>query len=346
MRYNKFGTTDWDVSKICLGTMTFGEQNTEAEAHEQLDYAREAGINIFDTAELYSVPARPETQGNSERHLGSWIEKRGVRDDIFVATKIGGPAAMAKHLRDKLDFSRASLEFALSRSLDNLRTDYVDLYQLHWPERSANFFNVRGVSSISGDAWQDNFLSVLESMDALIRSGRIRAWGLSNETPWGLMRLLHLADVHGLPRPVSIQNPYSLLNRNFEVGLSEICLRENIAGFPYSPLAMGRLSGKYLRGEDTPENRLNRWPHYNRYNSPVALEATAAYAEVAERHELSLTQLSLAFVNDRAFNQSNIIGATNLEQLKENLGSIDLQLSGEVLEDLEGVQARYPNPAA
>ena len=345
MRYNPFGTTNWNVSKICLGTMTYGQQNTEAEAHAQLDYALERGINIIDTAELYSVPARPETQGSTERFIGTWIAKTGDRDRYYLATKIAGPLGFAKHIRPNLGFGRAQLDEALGKSLDRLQTDYVDLYQLHWPARKANFFGTRGVTTLEDDDWEDDFLQLLESMRDLIASGQIRAWGLSNETPWGVMRLCSLADAHDLPRPVSIQNPYSLLNRSFEVGLSEICLRENIAGFPYSPLAMGRLSGKYLRGTDTPDSRLNQFKYFTRYNGDNALAATRAYAEVAERFGLTLTQLSLAFVTDRPFTQSNIIGATSLEQLRENIDTIEVALSAEVLAAVEEVGERFVHPA-
>jgi aryl-alcohol dehydrogenase-like predicted oxidoreductase len=343
MRYDVFGTTGWRVSKICLGTMTFGQQNTEAEGHRQLDLARERGINLIDTAEMYSVPPKAETQGSTERIIGSWLKDRDDRAEFYLATKIAGPANMARHIRQPLGFGSTQLDDAVGKSLNRLQTDYIDLYQLHWPERQTNFFGQRGVTELDG--WEDNFLEVLQHMQLLIDRGQIRAWGVSNESAWGLMRILHLADVHGLPRPVSIQNPYSLLARGFEVGLSEVCLRENIAGFPYSPLAMGRLTGKYLRGTDTPESRLNQFTHYTRYNSENCLAATKAYAAIAERHSLSLTQMALAFVNDRPFTQSNIIGATSVSQLRENIASIDLRLSRDVLEEIEEVQSRYPNPA-
>ena len=343
MRYTSFGTTGWQVSRIALGTMTFGQQNTEEEGHHQLDYALERGINLIDTAEMYSVPPRPETQGSTERIIGTWNRARKRRHDFYLATKIAGPAPMAAHIRPKLGFADGQLREALSRSLERLQTDYVDLYQLHWPERDTNFFGVRGVSEL--DEWEDNFQRVMEDIGDLRREGLLREWGLSNETAWGLMRTLHLADKYDLPRPVSIQNPYSLLARSFEVGVAEVCLRENVAGFHYSPLAMGRLSGKYLRGEDDANSRLNQFTHYTRYNGPNALAATEAYVAVAEKHRLSMAQMALAFVNDRPFTHSNIIGATNLEQLRENIDSIDLRLTDEILHDLEAVQASYPNPA-
>ena len=345
MRYNPFGTTNYNISKVTLGTMTWGQQNTEAEGHAQMDYAVEAGINAFDTAELYSVPARAETQGSTERIIGTWLAGTGMRDKIFLATKIAGPLDFAAHIRKKLGFGRQQINDALSKSLDRLQTDHIDLYQLHWPARKANFFGKRGVHSIAKDDWEDDFLNVLQIMDEKIKEGTIKHWGLSNETPWGVMRLLHLADVHGLPRPVSIQNPYSLLSRSFEVGLAEVCLRENIAGFHYSPLGMGRLTGKYMDGSARPDARLHQFKRFSRYNGDNSIKATAAYAEIAKEHGLSLTQMALAFVNDRDFTHSNIIGATNLDQLKQNIESVDITLSREVLKAIEGVQQRYPDPA-
>ncbi len=345
MRYNPFGTTDYDISKLTLGTMTFGEQNTEGDGHRQMDYAVQQGINSFDTAELYSVPPKAETQGSSERIVGTWLASTGMREKIFLATKIAGPLSFADHIRNPLGFGRQQLDDALSKSLERLQTDHVDLYQLHWPARKANFFGTRGVATVADDDWTDDFLELLENMRDLIASGQIRHWGLSNETPWGVMRILQLADANDLPRPVSIQNPYSLLARSFEVGLAEVCLREHIAGFHYSPLGMGRLTGKYINGDAGPAARLNKFTHYTRYSSDNSISATAAYADVARKHGLSMTQMALAFVNDRDFTQSNIIGATSLEQLKHNIGSIDVRLSEDVLKDLEDVQRRFPNPA-
>lgn len=346
MRYNQFGTTEFNISKVTLGTMTYGEQNTEAEGHAQMDFAIEAGINAFDTAELYSVPPRAETQGSTERIIGTWLKATGKRKDIFLASKIAGPRPFAKHIRGgNLGFGKSQIDEAIGFSLDRLQTDYLDLYQLHWPHRDTNFFGKRGVSSINHDDWEDNFLDILENMDRLIKAGTIKHWGLSNESSWGVMRILQLADANGLPRPVSIQNPYSLLSRSFEVGLSEICLRENIAGFPYSPLGMGRLTGKYLDGTARADARLHKFPHYNRYNGESSLAATEAYAKIAKEHGLNLTKMALAFVNDRDFTQSTIIGATSIKQLKQNIESVDTALTDDVLKAIEEVQARYPNPA-
>lgn len=346
MRYNLFGTTGFNISKITLGTMTWGMQNSEAEGHAQMDFAVANGINAFDTAELYAVPSTPETWGKTEAIIGSWFRQTGSRKDVFLATKIAAPMSFAAHIRNgNLGYSAQQIDEALGQSLDRLQTDYLDLYQLHWPERQANYFGKRGVQTIQDDPWEDNFLAILQKMAALIADGTIRHWGVSNETPWGLMRYLQLADAHGLPRPVSIQNPYSLLSRGFEVGLSEICLRENIAGFPYSPLGMGRLTRKYLDGTAGPEARLHRFPRFKRYNNANALAATEAYAEVASKYGLDLAQMALAFVNDRDFNHSNIIGATSIAQLKANIASINLLLSEEVLQELENIQQRWPDPS-
>ncbi|MEL6143286.1 MAG: aldo/keto reductase [Bacteroidota bacterium] len=346
MRYNKLGSTDLEVSKICLGTMTWGQQNTEAEGHQQLDFALDKGINFIDTAELYSVPANPKTQGRTEEIIGTWLEKRGKRDDVIIATKIAGALPFAKHIRNPLGFKRHMLDEAIEGSLQRLKTDYIDLYQLHWPTRRTNFFGKRGYEHDPNDPWEDNFLDILQSFSAIIASGRVRHWGVSNETPWGVMRILQLAEAHGLPKPVSIQNPYSLLNRTFDTGLAEVCLRENIAVLPYSPLAFGLLSGKFHRGEDRPENRLNQFKNnYPRYRSQQSWDATAKYLEVAAKYGLSATQMALAFVNDRPFVTSNIIGATSIKQLEENIGSIELVLDEQVVADINEVHNLIPNPA-
>ena len=326
--------------------MTFGEQNTEAEGFEQMDYALSQGVNFFDTAELYSTPARAETQGSTERIIGNWLAARGGRENLIIATKIAGNLPFAGHIRSKLDFSRASLESALEQSLERLQTDYVDLYQLHWPNRKTNFFGKRGYTYDPQDSWEDDFLEILQNFKEIMASGRVRHWGVSNETPWGLMRILQLADAHDLPRPVSIQNPYSLVNRTFEIGLAEICMREQIACLPYSPTAFGLLSGKFHRGLDTPAARLNRFrKSWTRYTGDITYEAAGRYLEIADKHGLNMVQMSLAFINDQPFVASNIIGATSMEQLRENIESIDLNLSADVLADIEAVHEAIPNPA-
>lgn len=345
MRYETITNTDLNVSKICLGTMTYGEQNTEADGHAQLDMAVERGVNFIDTAELYSSPVKAETQGSTERYIGNWLQQRGKRDDLIIATKIVGDRPFAQHIRPKLGYSKDNLNEALDLSLQRLQTDYVDLYQLHWPSRQTNFFGKRGYEHDETDPWEDNFLEILTHLDTIIKSGKVRYFGVSNETPWGLMRYLHLADKHDLPRCVSIQNPYSLLNRTYEVGLAEISMREQVSLLPYSPLGAGMLSGKYHLKTDKPENRLNKYKNVKRYSSDQSWEATQRYLDIAQAHGLTLTQLALAFVNDRPFVTSNIIGATSLDQLAENIDSINIQLSEEILEQIEQVHDTIPNPA-
>ncbi|TAE51826.1 MAG: aldo/keto reductase, partial [Bacteroidetes bacterium] len=293
-----------------------------------------------------SIPGRKETQGSTERIIGSWFRKTGNRDKVILASKILGPSAYFSFVRNPLDFSPAQIREAVEGSLGRLQTDYIDLYQLHWPERKMNFFGKRGFEYDPSDAWQDNFEEVLRTMQALVQEGKIRHFGVSNEAPWGVMRFLQEADKHNLPRLASIQNPYSLLNRLFEVGLAEIAIRERVGLLAYSPLAFGRLTGKFNRpGEDLSRTRIERFKQYTRYNSPQSLQATAAYLEIATRHGLSLTQMALAFVNSRPFLTSNIIGATSMEQLRENIASIDLSLSPEILREIEEVHQAIPDPA-
>jgi len=343
MEYRKLGTTDIDVSVICLGTMTYGEQNTEAEAHEQLDYAIDHDVNFIDTAELYAVPARKETQGLTEQYIGTWLAKRGKRDDVVIGTKIAGPGPYTTHIRDVKDYSKESIEDAVNSSLKRLQTDYIDLYQLHWPARKTNFFSVRGYHK--KDGWENNFIEVLQGLEAQVKAGKIRHIGISNETPWGLFSYLQLAEKHGLPRVMSIQNPYSLLNRSFEVGLSEIAIREQVGLLAYSPMAFGRLSGKYISGDDKPADRINKFSQMARYNSPQTIEATAKYNDIAKKYNLSLAQMSLAWVNQQQFVTSNIIGATSLEQMKENIGSMDITLSKECVKEINAIQSLIPDPA-
>ncbi|WP_417884821.1 NADP(H)-dependent aldo-keto reductase [Zunongwangia sp.] len=344
MKYNKLPNTDIEVSKICLGTMTWGQQNTEAEGHAQIDYALEQGVNFLDTAEMYSVPAKPETQGSTEKVIGSWLKKSGKREKIVLASKIAGPAEMVSHIRDNMGFSKEAINDAIDKSLARLQTDYLDLYQLHWPERNTNFFGKRGYKHQEDEAWEDNFKEVLENLQALVTAGKIRYIGLSNESAYGLMRFLEESKTHNLPKVVTVQNPYSLLNRKDEIGLTEVLHRENVGLFPYSPLGMGTLSGKHLNGivENT---RLSLFPQYKRYSGEVAVKATQEYQEVANKYGLSMAQMALAFVNQQPSVTSTIIGATKMDQLKENIASIDLELSAEVLEDIEKVHEKYPNPA-
>lgn len=345
MQYSELGSTGLQVSKICLGTMTFGEQNTESEGHEQLDYALSQGVNFIDTAEMYSVPGRAETQGSTERIIGTWLKARQCRADIVLASKITGPSAGLKHIRNPLRFTPEQIRAALEGSLQRLQTDYIDLYQLHWPERKTNYFGKRGYVHDPSDEWADNFQEVLYTMGELVKAGKIRHFGLSNETPWGLMRCLHLSEQHGLPRCVSIQNPYSLLNRTFEQGLAEVAIREQTGLLAYSPMAFGLLSGKYHRGEAKPTDRINKYKQLSRYNSDNTKEAAARYLALAEAHGLVPAQMALAFVNSRPFVTATIVGATSLPQLKINISSIELQLPAEVLKAIDEVQEALPNPA-
>ncbi|MFI8380141.1 NADP(H)-dependent aldo-keto reductase [Leeuwenhoekiella sp. NPDC079379] len=343
MRYTTLPDTAIKVSKICLGTMTYGQQNTEAEGHAQLDYAIEQGVNFIDTAELYSVPAKPETQGSTERIIGSWLAKRGKRDDLIIASKIAGPAAMSKHIRTG-GFKKAEFKDAIHKSLKRLQTDYLDLYQLHWPERNTNYFGKLGYTHDESEKWQDNFAEILEGLQDFVKEGLIRHIGVSNETPYGLSRYLEEAR-KGLPKMITVQNPYNLLNRKDEVGLTELLHREEVGLLAYSPLGFGTLSGKYIKGTADDGSRVNQFPQYNRYSNDNAVAATKQYIAIAEKHGLSITQLALAFVTDRPFMTANIIGATSLEQLKENIGSINVSLSEEILEEIEMVHKAIPNPA-
>ena len=344
MKYATLPGTDCQVSRLCLGTMTFGNQNTEAEGHAQMDLALERGINFFDTAELYPVPATADTYADTERIMGTWFKKTGNRDKVVLASKIAGPGSYTAHIRDHENFSPKHLREALEGSLKRLKTDYLDLYQLHWPERKTNFFSVRGYKGHpEQDSWEDNFEEILDTLGTLIDEGKIKHIGLSNESPWGIHRCLQLAE-KGYPKMITVQNPYSLLNRLFEVGNAEICMREGMGLLAYSPLGFGRLTGKYRKG--MPENsRFKLFPNLARFNGENSILATEEYYKIAEKFNLSLTQMALAFVTDRPFVTSNIIGATNLEQLNENIDAADITLSKEVLSAIEKVQESIPNPA-
>ncbi len=344
MKYTTLPNTDIKISKICLGTMTFGEQNTEADGHAQMDYALEKGINFFDTAEMYSVPGRKETYGSTERILGTWFKKSGKREKIVLASKIAGPNPGLAYIRENMDFSPASIALSIDKSLTRLQTDYVDLYQLHWPERKTNFFGQRGFK-VQNDAWEDNVRNVLETLEDFIKQGKINHIGLSNETPWGIMRFLEESKYQNLPRIKTVQNPYSLLNRLFENASAEICLRENVGLLAYSPMGFGVLSGKFLSGESHPNSRIKLFPQFARYNSAQSAEATRLYNEIAKKNGLTLTEMSLAFVNQQAFVTSTIIGATTMEQLKENITTIDVVLSDEIIAEINAVQAIIPDPA-
>ena len=344
MQYRKLGSTDLEVSVICLGTMTWGNQNSEAEGHEQMDYALDHGVNFWDTAELYAVPASPETSFKTEEIIGEWFRKnQDKRDKVILGSKIAGPGSYTSHIREATDFSKNSIHEAVHGSLRRLRTDYIDLYQIHWPARATNFFGTRGYNH--KDGWEDNFLEIIGTLDDLIKEGKIRHWGISNETPWGALNYLRVAEKHGLAKMVSVQNPYSLLNRLYEVGMAEISIRESVGLLAYSPMAFGFLSGKYHKGLDKPTDRINQFSGMSRYKGENCHRATHQYLDIAEKHGLSLAQMSLAFVNQQRFLTSNIIGATNLEQLKENIDSINVTLSKDIINEINEVHDKIPNPA-
>jgi aryl-alcohol dehydrogenase-like predicted oxidoreductase len=343
MKFTTLPNTDIKVSKICLGTMTWGEQNTEAEGHAQLDYAIDQNINFIDTAELYSTPARAETYGSTEEIIGTWLKKRGKRDDLIIASKIAGPAEMTKHIRTG-GYAKAEIKDAIHKSLKRLQTDYIDLYQLHWPERNTNYFGKLDYNHNADEAWSNNFRDILESLNEFVQEGLIRHIGLSNETPYGLSRYLEESRSQGLPKMITMQNPYNLLNRKDEIGLTEIMLREEVGMLAYSPMGFGTLSGKHL--DKTQENtRLSLFPQYDRYSNENSVAATRKYKEIAESHGLSLAQMALAFVNSRPFMTATIIGASKMEQLKENIASINIELSEEILDEINTVHAAIPNPA-
>ena len=344
MEYNLLPGTQIKVSKICLGTMTWGRQNTEQQGHDQMDFAFEQGVNFFDTAELYPIPPRQEEQGDTERYIGTWFKKSGLRNKIILASKIAGPAAFTQHIRTDKSYSKRTIDAAIENNLKRLQTDYIDLYQLHWPERPTNYFGKRGYDYKRGDQWEENFEEVLDALNDHVKKGNIRYIGLSNETPWGTMGFLRASNANR-PRVRTIQNPYSLLNRTFEVGNAEVCHREEVGLLAYSPLAFGVLSGKYRAGQKPENARLTLFPHYDRYSSDPCYRAVDLYHELAIKNGLSLTQLALAFVNDRPFMTSNIIGATDLSQLKENIDTANIRLSDEVLEEINAIHESIPNPS-
>lgn len=343
MRYQPLGRTGLMVSRICLGTMTFGEQNSTEDAHRQLDRAVAAGVTFIDTAEMYPIPPSARTAGATETIIGAWLKRRGDRDRLVIATKITGPGL--DHLaRRPRAFSRDAIRTAIDGSLRRLQTDHIDLYQLHWPERKANYFGPLDYRH-DEDSEFTPFVEVLAALADEMAAGRIRAVGVSNETPWGMMRFLAVAEAAGLPRPASVQNPYSLLNRVFEVGLAEIALRETCGLLAYSPLAFGTLSGKYLDGERPAAGRLTLFPQYRRYTGPRAVAATRLYTDIARRHGLDPAQMALAAVIRQPFVTAAIIGATTLAQLDTNLAAETLVLPPEVIEEIEAVHADNPNPA-
>jgi aryl-alcohol dehydrogenase-like predicted oxidoreductase len=345
MHTRPLGTTGLNVSLICLGTMTWGEQNTEEQGHQQMDYALSRGVNFWDTAEMYPVPPQASTQGRTEEIIGTWFAKnKAQREKVILATKVVGASSNFDYLRGEPSrLNRAQIRTAIEASLKRLQTEYVDLYQLHWPDRSVNNFGVLGYTH-NPHADNTPLEETLSAMQELVKEGKVRHIGLSNETPWGVNHCLKLHEAKGLPRVMSIQNPYSLLNRSYEVGLAEISIRERCGLLAYSPLAFGVLSGKYLNGQRPAKGRITLYARFQRYVGGNAERATERYVALAKNHGLDPAQMALAFVNTRPFVTSNIIGATTMEQLKSNIDSVNMVLSAEVLEGIEAVQRDISNP--
>ncbi|EGQ7938987.1 NADP(H)-dependent aldo-keto reductase [Vibrio vulnificus] len=342
MQYTKLPHSTLEISKLCLGTMTFGEQNSQQDAFEQLDYAVAQGINFIDTAEMYPVPPKAQSQGLTEQFIGNWLSKSGKREKVLIATKIAGPRNVP-YIRDNMSLNRRHIHTAIDDSLTRLQTEYVDLYQLHWPQRQTNCFGQ--LNYPYPDTQEEvTLIETLEALNELVKAGKVRYIGVSNETPWGVMTLLRLAEKHDLPRIVSIQNPYNLLNRSFEVGLSEISHYEGVQLLAYSPMAFGTLSGKYLDGARPKGARCTLFERFQRYFTPQGLEATNAYVSLARDYGLDPAQMALAFVNQRPFVASNIIGATTLDQLKANIESLNVKLEDEVLNKIQQIGTTYSNP--
>jgi aryl-alcohol dehydrogenase-like predicted oxidoreductase len=342
MNYKKLGNTDIDVSTICLGTMTWGEQNTQEEAFRQMDYALDQGVNFWDTAELYSVPPKAETYGLTEVIIGNWFKENKKRDKVILASKVAGP--MRAYLRGGgNNYGIEKMTQAINDSLKRLQTDYIDLYQLHWPERNTNMFGRLGYEHKENE-W-NKFEDVLGNLQKFIKEGKIRQIGLSNETPWGVSKCLELSKEKGLPRMMSVQNPYSLLNRTYEVGLAEISIRDEIGLLAYSPLASGYLTGKYRNNQLPKNSRIERdGDFWTRYNKPNTAKAVDAYYEISKKYNLNFAQMSLKFCEIQPFMTTVIIGATTMEQLQTNIESVNINLTDDVINEINEVQKIYPNP--
>ena len=344
MKFKKLGTTDLDVSLICLGTMTWGTQNTEKDAFDQMDYSLAEGVNFFDTAELYSVPPNSDSYGKTEVMIGNWFEKRKNRKKIILASKVAGPGC--NWIRGgKNNFDEKTIGEAIDGSLKRLKTDYIDLYQLHWPERSTNYFGTREYTVDSDEGTWNSFESVLEALGKFIKSGKIRYIGMSNETPYGLSKYIELSKSKKLPRMMSVQNPYNLVNRTYEIGMSEISIRERCGLLVYYPLATGALSGKYRNGQMPKNSRQALFKGWERHLNPLAMKAYEEYYKLAKESNMTMAQLAQAFVNTRPFVTSNIIGATTMEQLKENIDSVNIELSDEILNKIDVIHNNNPNPS-
>ena len=344
MKFRKLGTTDIDVSLICLGTLTWGTQNTEKDAFEQMDYAVSQGINFFDTAEIYSVPPTSDSYGKTEIMIGNWFEKRKNRDKIILASKVAGPGCGWIRGGGN-NFDEKKIGEAIDGSLKRLKTDYIDLYQLHWPERSTNFFGRRDYLFNNKEGNWNSFESILEALEKYIKSGKIRHIGMSNETPYGLSRYLEISKNKGAPRMMSVQNPYNLVNRTYEIGMSEISIREKCGLLVYYPLAAGGLSGKYRNGKMPKDSRMALFKGWERHLNPLAMEAYDKYFKLAKDFNLSMVQLAQSFVNSRPFVTSNIIGAPTMDQLQENVESINIEFTDEMMDKVNEIHNSNPNPS-
>jgi aryl-alcohol dehydrogenase-like predicted oxidoreductase len=343
MKKNKLGSSSMEVSKVCLGTMTFGEQNSQDESYDQMNYSFENGVNFFDTAEMYPIPGRKSTQGNTEKIIGNWLEETGSRDQIYLASKVTGCGV--KWIRGGTSFSKEHINRAVDGSLTRLKVEAIDLYQLHWPVRANNKFGNRIYPWYLNEGYKHDFMAILETLEELLKSGKIKNWGLSNETSWGMMKFIQLCDQYGLTKPISTQNSFSLMNRLFEYGASEVAQFENIGLMAYSPLAFGLLSGKYLNGARPKGSRLTDYPIFERFLNPQANEAVKKFKNLAAQNGLSLSELSLAFVMSRPFVSTTIIGATKMNQLKENVEAAYIELPQSLLAEIEDVFNQNPDAA-
>ena len=343
MEYRKLGNTEIDVSVICLGTMTWGEQNTMEEGHEQMDYALDQGVNFFDAAELYPIPPKPETQGRTEECIGTWFKKTGNREKIILATKVAGRSPMSWFRGEGTKLDRENIETAVDASLDRLQTDYIDLYQLHWPDRPMSMFGSGGIGYKHIESESISINETLQVLSDLVASGKIRYVGLSNETPWGLSEFLKYSEMNNLPRVVSVQNAYNFLNRTYEQGMSEYFHRSQVGLLAYSPLAQGYLTGKYIDGARPAGARTTLFERGDRYEVPGANEAIKSYVAYAKSIGIDPSVMANSFVNSRDFVTSNIIGATTMEQLKLAVGSIEVNLDEENIKAIEAIHSSNPN---
>ena len=344
MNYKKLGSTDVDVSTICLGTMTWGEQNSKADGFEQMDYAIDNGVNFWDTAEIYAIPMREETYGETENIIGEWFKKTKKRDKVILATKVSGPTSKEYIRGGGCSYDKKSMSEALEKSLKRMQTDYIDLYQLHWPERNTNFFGKQGYEHDSNEKNWIAFEEILENLKKFVDAGKVRYVGLSNETAWGLAKCLELSKLKNLPKMMAVQNPYNLLNRTYEVGLAEISVREQSGLLAYSPLAFGYLTGKYRNNNMPKGSRIDLFKDFTRYNNENSIKAIEEYYKISQKFNLDFAQMSIKFCEIQPFVTSVIIGATTMQQLKTNVESVNVNLNNEIINEINEVQKIYPNP--